>query len=265
MLSYPIDITLPAAPPSYDLCMSLGASDNSALVKMASDQLQYIKQYKGPRAERKVAKNLASHLIANYNLRPVLLQPVHNEIRAACKQFEHFLKQITDGDLMQKFVDVEQRDKLNQPNLYLTRYRDEDNGVDIRWCKSPEIVNYVKKLVSTFSYSFISEISTTDGWSHVTGLTQGDKLLSHGKTHLDSLSHQSLVAEVQNGRDETLAPLCFFHEAENKHLIICTPLTPRKYFGMTLSSLGGDTLPTEGLAADNPPIAAPRDENTDST
>ena len=263
MLSYPIGRTLPAAPPSYDLCMSLRASGKSALIKMASDQLQYIKQYKGSQVERKVARNLASHLIAHYNLRTVLLQPVHNEIRAACKQFEHFLKQITDGDLMLRFVDVEQRDELNQPNLDLTRYRDEDNGVDIRWCKSPEIVNYVKKLVSTFNYSFISDVCTT-GWAHVTGLTQGDKILSHGKTHLDSLSHQRLIAEVQNSRDKTLEPLCFFHEAENKHLIICTPLTPCKSFGMSLITKGGDTLPSERLAADTPPIAALMDESIDS-
>ncbi len=264
MLSNPIGRTLPAAPPSYDLCMSLSVTGNSALIKIASDQLQYVKQYKGPQAERKVARNLASHLIGHYNLRPVLLQSAHNEIRAACKQFEHFLKQITDGDLMLKFVDVEQRDELNQPNLDLTRYRDEDNGVDIRWCKSPEIVNYVKKLVRTFNYSIISEVCTT-GWAHVTGLTQGDKILSHGKTHLDSLSHERLIAEVQNSRDKTLEPLCFFHEAENKHLIICTPLTPRKSFGMSLITNGGDNLPSEVLAADNPPIAALRVENNDST
>lgn len=264
MLSYPIGRTLPAAPPSYDLCMSLTAPGNSALMKIVSDHLQYVNQYKGPRAERKVARNLASHLVAQYNLRPAFLQPAHNEIRTACKQFEHFLKQITDGDILLQFVDVEQRDELNQPNLDLTRYRDEDNGVDIRWCKTPEIVECVEKLVHTYNYSFISEVYTV-GWAHGTGLTKGDKIISLGKTHLDSVSHERLIAEVQGSRDETLAPLCFFHKAENKHLIICTPLTPCKSFGMMLVTKGGGTSPSGGLAADNPPIAAPRDENTDST
>ena len=224
--------TLLLANPSVSQQVDLSdkTSQSSSLIERVHVRLNQVNLEEGPVAERNEAKGLASYLIKKYDLKSLLTE-ADEEISQSREHFERFLQQITGDDPALKFFEVNTRDELFRSDMQLTRFYSERLGVDIRVCKRPDVVKSVENLVRTHSYGFVSGF-TAHGWAKKSGLTVGDKILSSGQCHLASATHETLISGLRSTRDITLAPLCFFHSASTRYLIICTPLTPSTEMGL---------------------------------
>ena len=68
------------------------------------------------------------------------------------------------------------------------------------------------------------------------GLKAGDYILSSGKSHLASASHDYVISQIRESQYKTLTPMRFFHNTVTRYLIICRPLELGSPIGILISS-----------------------------
>lgn len=227
----------PPTPRNERECSQNKADDErSLLVRDTDNKLRKIGLNKDYRSEHLKAKELAAYLIDKYSLNSLLFPTSSKASLTSRLQFEQFLRQINNNDPSLRFLEVRSFAELHQPDLYLTRFCDIINGVDIRLCKLPNILTSVETLVQENSYGYISRYDQA-GWGRSAGLKVGDKLLSSGHSHLVSMSHGDMIFHMRTSQNETLEPMCFFHRSDTSHLTICTPLGLKQPIGIIISTV----------------------------